>query len=233
MTLRVSEVYASYQGEGPNTGRPTVFVRFAGCNLKCPGWPCDTPHAIDPQIYRQDQRHMSPTALVIETCEFEIENICLTGGEPFLQKRGPLIEFVAELRRRGKRVECFTNGTMSWGSLTSHMSNFIMDWKLPGSGEYPDEEVVLNNFHTMGEYDAIKFTVAHLDDLERAEDIYKRFIVTKRNQGKVVPIIYCGVVFGAELSEAALALEMLRRKLPWMLNVQVHKYIWDPNRRGV
>jgi 7-carboxy-7-deazaguanine synthase len=227
--LRVSEVYPSYQGEGPNTGRPTVFVRFAGCNLKCPGWPCDTPHAIEPKIFQKEQQVMLPEALVVEASKYGIDNICLTGGEPFLQKRPDLIAFVSELRRRGKRVECFTNGTINWGSLVDHIHHFIMDWKLPGSGEFPDEQSVLNNFATLGENDAVKFTVKDFDDLARAEAIFHRYIGSNK-QGVQV---YCGVVFGAELTEAALANEMLQRKLPWSLNVQVHKYIWTPDERGV
>jgi 7-carboxy-7-deazaguanine synthase len=226
-SLRVSEVYPSYQGEGPNTGKPTVFVRFAGCNLKCPGWPCDTPHAIEPKIFTKEQKIMSPEELVIEVCRHGIENICLTGGEPFLQNRGALIAFVSELRRRGLRIECFTNGTINWGSLVDHIHHFIMDWKLPGSGEYPDEQSVLNNFNTLGENDAVKFTVKHLEDLHRAVEIWNRYVVKRSVQ------VYCGVVFGAELTERALAEHMLHRLLPWSLNVQVHKYIWPSDERGV
>src|SRR5690348_12888833 len=112
--LRLSETYTSFQGEGPNTGMRTQFVRFAGCNFKCPGWACDTPHAIDPKIFTKEQRPYEPQELADYVLGFRTQHICLTGGEPFLQNQTELNDFVVALVREGCTVEVFTNGSLKW-----------------------------------------------------------------------------------------------------------------------
>ena len=90
--LRVSEMYCSIQGEGTNMGTPTMFLRFAGCNMRCPGWPCDTPHAIEPSIWLKESEKFEIQGLVDRiqaTTGVGVKNICWTGGEPFIQ---PLAE---------------------------------------------------------------------------------------------------------------------------------------------
>lgn len=228
--LRVSEVYASYQGEGPNTGKPTVFVRFAGCNFTCAGWACDTPHAIDPKIYRKEQRVVTAMDLAWEVHALGIKNVCMTGGEPFLQQRGPLFDFTYILQSEGHTIEAFTNGSRPWNAvgkpITDHVDNFIMDWKLPGSGEFPDETNILQNLSLMSQNDAVKFTIKDDADYERARYIYDRYLGNGR-------VVFCGVVWDGEVTTERLAERMLRDKLPWHLNVQVHKYIWNADKRGV
>ena len=111
--LRTVEIYHSYQGEGPQTGKPTTFVRFAGCNLKCPAWPCDTQHAIDPKLFRDKQTFWKDTpSLIDEILSFKCENVCLTGGEVFLQPQVELTHLVMHLKGEGAFVECFTHGTL-------------------------------------------------------------------------------------------------------------------------
>src|SRR3954453_605533 len=100
MALRLLEPYPSTQGEGPNVGKLTQFVRFAGCNLKCPGWPCDTPFSIDPAQYRNEMQLVTARTLARSVfAEFTAtgaENICLTGGEPTLQPQGELYVFLSD-----------------------------------------------------------------------------------------------------------------------------------------
>ena len=225
--LRVSEVYPSFQGEGPNTGKPTVFIRFAGCNLKCPGWPCDTPQAIDPKIYTKEQVHYTAIDLIAKAREFEVDNYCLTGGEVFLQSTQDLESLVTGLRRIHTTVEVFTNGTRPISTRVRNLvDNFILDWKLPGSGEYPfrgaDQGNLIGNLHDLREYDAIKFTVKDRADYEEA--------VKRWSSLHFDGVVYCGVVWGA-LSESRLAEWMLEDKLPWRLNVQLHKYVFGAETR--
>lgn len=238
MTLRVVEIYPSFQGEGPNTGKPTVFIRFAGCNLKCPGWPCDTQHAIDPKIFTKEQKPYTPAALVAEAAYMGPSNFCLTGGEVFLQPIEDLECLVAELQKIhtpvGSRptVEIFTNGTLPISrSVIDKVTTFILDWKLPGSGEdiggawSPDSNLWTNIKH-LGPKDAIKFTIKDRRDFDKARDRYD-FLLS------VIPfggVVYCGPVWGA-LEAAELAEWMLEAKLPWNLNIQSHKYIWHPDAR--
>jgi len=237
--LRVLEVYASFQGEGPNTGKPTVFVRFAGCNLKCPLWPCDTQHAIDPKQYRKEQMFVTADTLYREAAAFDIRNICVTGGEPFLQDGPSLAMFVNLLRMGSHTVEVFTNGTLERsqqaGETFRGFTTFVVDWKLPGSGEHKEPLDV--NWKNLNNQSAIKFTIRTVADFKRAVSIWNEkihpFYTANGIRHASAPVVYCGVVWGGELNTEQLAQLILNAKLPWRLNVQVHKFIWDPNERGV
>jgi 7-carboxy-7-deazaguanine synthase len=232
--LRVIEVYGSYQGEGPNTSRPTVFVRFAGCNFKCPLWPCDTQHAIDPKLFKDTQQFVEPDELAHQVLALGITNICLTGGEVFLQQADALRSFVSYLHHADREVECFTNGSLEWDEETSLMiDNFILDWKLPGSGEsdaYVANEDFDGNFSQLNALDAVKFTIADREDYEVAKDRYRATIevISRINR----PQVYAGVVWG-KLETEELCRWMMEDELDWKLNVQVHKFIWHPDKIGV
>lgn len=233
MTLRLVERYISYQGEGPNTGRPTMFVRFAGCNFKCPGWPCDTQHAIDPKIFGKTQRMLTPGELVEMIVEDKVRNICLTGGEPFLQNHEDVRALCTELKKVTRNIEVFTNGSLVWPEhIGDLIDNFIVDWKLPGSGEYPDDEILLENIKTLGPYDAIKFTISNREDFDRALHNYDQVIMPISPNPYERPRVWCGPVWGA-LTPAKLARWMLNAEVDWHLNIQSHKYIWDPDTIGV
>src|SRR3954453_11653509 len=113
--MRLSEVYLSVQGEGPRVGLPTVFVRFAGCNLRCEGWACDTPFAIYPEMYRQDSVLLDPGDIadrILQVANPGTASICFTGGEPYLQNHDALFELVKILSQHYDQFEVFTNGTI-------------------------------------------------------------------------------------------------------------------------
>lgn len=231
--LRVVETYASYQGEGPNTSKPTVFVRFAGCNFKCPSWPCDTQHAIDPTIFAKLQSSYSPVALADHVLSFKTDNVCLTGGEVFLQNKTDLREFINALKTSNENcsVEIFTNGSLSWGEdIPLMVDTFIVDWKLPGSGEdYTFTwQVFQENLEHLNQLDAIKFTIKDRADYEEAKSRYENDIKGTDDE----PLVYAGVVWGAMETEE-LCRWMQEDMLPWRLNVQVHKFVWDPDKIGV
>lgn len=231
--LRVVETYFSYQGEGPNTTRPTVFVRFAGCNFKCPGWPCDTQHAIDPKQFTKLQKFWDPVKLADHVLTFETDNICLTGGEVFLQNQEDLKAFVAALKstRETIEVECFTNGSLKWDEdLALMIDTFILDWKLPGSGEeYEPTTTFESNFQQLNHLDAVKFTIKDHLDFREAVRRYEAHIKGIEDE----PTVYAGVVWGGPLATEQLCNMMREQNLPWNLNVQVHKYIWHPDTIGV
>jgi 7-carboxy-7-deazaguanine synthase len=235
MTLRLLELYTSYQGEGPNTGKPTIFVRFAGCNLKCPGWPCDTQHAIDPALFKDEQEIVPASELanrILNTSPI-IHNVCLTGGEPFLQNRASMTMLLNHLKELRYNVEVFTNGQIEWPSYAVDLiDTFIMDWKLPGSREFgKNDNVQLINFKRMSEKDAVKFTIADVDDFLVAKSLWFDNIRNRLPHEK--PMVYAGVVWDGELTTEELCSYMQEHKLPWYLNVQVHKFIWPSDARGV
>jgi 7-carboxy-7-deazaguanine synthase len=232
--MRVSEIYLSVQGEGPRVGSPTVFVRFGGCNLRCPLWPCDTQHAIDPK-YRNEWQQMVPER-VFEEIERTASgqqwyNVCFTGGEPFLQPDHELDQLINLLVHDGQgvmNVECFSNGTLPYTALAREQICFIMDWKLPGSGEADTgTEERISNFGGLSWKDAVKFTIADRDDYEQAKRVYYAY-----KDVNDMPTWFYGVVWG-KLDNAELVKWVLEDGLPWRHNMQVHNMIWDRTQRGI
>lgn len=230
--LRLIERYNSFQGEGPNTGMPTMFVRFAGCNFKCAGWACDTQHAIDPKLFTSTQRFIEPSELAENILADEgIRNICLTGGEPFLQPQGQLVDLMRFLHEGGRTIEVFTNGSLEWPTEAFDLvDNFILDWKLPGSGEFPDDKNLLDNIRQLAEDDAIKFTIKDRTDFDRALFNYNEILLPIPEENR--PVVWCGPVWDC-LTPEKLSRWMLAARVPWHLNVQVHKYVFGANTIGV
>lgn len=234
MTLRVSEVYASVQGEGPRTGQTTVFVRFGGCNLRCPGWPCDTQHAIDPK-YRKEWVRYEPETLVdviVQIAQMAGAHlITLTGGEPFLQKHEDLEKVVAELTHLGFQCEAFTNGTIIYPDWAVEEVMMIVDYKLPGSGEFHSlDEIRRRNLVKLDQspiWHAVKFVCKNETDIKAAHVLYDELPEFHESL-----YWYYGKVWDGEITDAELAEYVMKNKLPWRLNVQLHNYIWDPQERG-
>lgn len=225
--MRLSEIYVSSQGEGPRVGVPTTFVRFAGCNLRCPGWPCDTPYAIDPAVYRNEWTTFT-VQQVMEKIDPSVQNVCLTGGEPFLQPAVSMQGLILDLYDRGHTIEAFTNGTVPWPERTERWCSFIMDWKLPGSGEKFDSNARIDNLGRMGDGDAVKFTLKDEEDFYAAIDIYNDYVVDLTQ----VEVFVGRVWESKELTDAAIVQLVQANNLSWRLNVQLHKYIWPPEARG-
>lgn len=230
--LRLIERYNSFQGEGPNTGLPTMFVRFAGCNFKCAGWACDTQHAIDPKLFTKTQRLLDPYELAESILAEPVTNICLTGGEPFLQNHDDLITLMRLLNDAGRTIEVFTNGSLAWPiDVFDLVNNFILDWKLPGSGEFPDDGILLENVKQLGPDDAVKFTVKDRADFDRALLNYEE-LKKLHPEHDVRPVVWCGSVWDC-LTTEKLAKWILNAEVLWYLNVQIHKHIWGADTIGV
>lgn len=238
--MRVSEVYLSVQGEGPNVGAPTIFVRFGGCNLRCPLWPCDTQHAIDP-VFRKEWLPHTVDELFerIESVRGgrDLVNVCFTGGEPFLQNQDQLMRLYDKLYEAVGygTIEAFSNGALRYPDwvLDKNTIHVVMDWKLGGSGEAESGAAVrVRNFVRMTQNAAswlsVKFTIASRDDYLQAKAIYDRYIM----EADHLPEVFAGVVWG-KLTNEQLVEWMLEDGLWWKLNVQVHNHIWDRSRRGI
>lgn len=230
MSLRLSELYTSIQCEGPNVGRLTQFVRFAGCNMRCPGWPCDTQHAIDPAIFLKPGN--SQKLLAKELYEMVqangVRGICLTGGEPFLQRSGELQEFVEMCCNAGMQVECFSNGSFVYPDWALRNIQFIMDWKLEGSGEGTTNlHERMQNALALKRSDNIKFVVKDTHDLEEAATEF----IHLSGRG-VIAQFWVGSAWDT-IDVDSLIDFTVENRLPWKINVQIHKLLWDENMRGV
>lgn len=228
--IRVSEIYASVQGEGPRTGMGTLFLRFGGCNLRCPGWPCDTLFAVLPE-FRDDWDRRSAGAVlkdVLRRCkEANIANVCLTGGEPFLQNHEALRHIVEGLLDEDIQVEAFSNGQIKYPDWAFELVNFVMDWKLSGSGN-PATSLTEENIKKLKPTDAIKFVVKDQEDFQEAMTVWSCL------EEEIKAQWWAGVVWdNGNLSEAELVYLIQAEELPWNLNVQTHKYLWPAEARGV
>lgn len=236
--MRISEIYRSVQGEGPRVGEPTIFVRAAGCNLRCPGWPCDTPHAIDPQRFRQTWELLThyEVASRVHQAGKPYHNVCFTGGEPFLQNEHELKDIIDLLRTSGyTNFEVFTNGTLPFPEWTSEFLYVIMDWKLEGSGEEVIIPERVDNARKLGAEDAIKFTIRDNNDFASAMGVYelmiRKFDEDEKDEWNR-PTFYYGPVWGT-ITPAQLVEHVQKYDLPWTLNLQTHNMIWDRSKRGI
>jgi len=232
--LRLVENYVSTQGEGPRTGLPTHFVRFGGCNMECLGWPCDTPHAVKPELYMAEggSYKRTPRELLDDSIKLRDEtganNICLTGGEPFLQPNSKLEDYIILLKSSGFIIEAFSNGSFIYSQMALGNVQFMMDWKLDGSGEGATKlENRKINALKLKAGSGIKFVCKDETDFNQAIEVWKDL------KDKVDP----GVRFWAGSAWAVFPERdvvdlILKNKLPWSLNVQVHNFVWPVNERG-
>lgn len=226
--LRLSEHYVSAQGEGPRTGALTQFVRFASCNMRCPGWPCDTQHAIDPAIWRVDSEKVNAFELYGRIVKEQAPNICLTGGEPFIQPLPELKELCDMLIVEGFTIECFSNGSVVYPDWALENIAFIMDWKLPGSGEATSFVANrIENALALRRKDCIKFVAKDEADLIVARNTFHELMLRGCKAQ-----FWVGAVWGTIGSDEIV--EFIKTQdLNWKLNVQVHKFIWHPEERKV
>lgn len=218
--LPVVEKFISINGEGAHAGELAVFIRFRSCNLSCSY--CDTCWA---NTENAPAEYESVEELAAWVAETEVRNVTLTGGEPLLQKEcGALAEL---LIKNGCRVEIETNGSISLERLASaeYRPIFTMDYKLPSSGM--EEFMCIDNFRLLGCHDTVKFVSGSIADLEKAAELIDKYRLTQRCH------VYISPVFG-EIDPVDIVEFMEEHKMNGVrLQLQLHKFIWEPTRRGV
>lgn len=227
--LRLTELYPSIQGEGPRVGVPTTFVRFGGCNMRCPGWPCDTPHAIFPEQWKNDPV-VEPTELAERLKRMPGNNVCVTGGEPTMQPADALETFARYVLDMGFTIDVFTNASVKtlpiW--MRDDRVSIVLDWKLPGSGEAQRGlDTRLRNALNLGVKDNVKFVVTNDEDFLQAIRVWNDLV-----SGSCKATFWAGVAWGW-YRESRLVEKVLQEDLPWKINVQVHKYVWPGVERGI
>ena len=211
--LLVHEIYRSLQGESTFAGLPCVFVRTAVCDMRC-GY-CDTPHA-----FAQGER-MARAAVRERVLAFDTPLVEVTGGEPLLQP--DVLPLMAELCDAGKTVLVETSGAHDVGGIDPRV-HVIMDLKCPDSGECGRNR--WENLDALKPTDQIKFVVASRRDWEWAERAVREHRLDERFE------VLVGGVFGAIPLDELAAL-VLASGLNVRMQLQMHKYIWDPKARGV
>lgn len=226
--MHLIEIYQSVQGESSFAGRPCIFVRLAGCNLRCK-W-CDSEYTFsggqpwtDDAIMAEIEA-MAPVRLV----EF-------TGGEPMLQAR-QLLPFMDRLLAAGYELMIETSGERPLVDVPPAVHK-IVDVKCPGSGE--NGSFLLANLEALTPRDEVKFVLSDRADYEFARE----FIATHKLQERVGEILLSPTFSKTptpERSTANATLDprlvvewMLADGLPARLSLQIHKYIWEPLKKGV
>jgi 7-carboxy-7-deazaguanine synthase len=213
MSLRVNEIFYSIQGESTYAGRPCVFVRLTACNLRC-RW-CDTEYAF------YEGETLTVEQVLEQVRAYKCPLVEITGGEPLLQEGvHPLID---RLLAEGYEVLIETGGSLDVGGLDPRVVK-ILDLKAPGSGM--EHRNNLDNLRYVDRKDQIKFVVADRRDYEWAKRMMAEHALAEKVQVLFSP------VFG-ELHPRELAEWMLADRLPARLQIQLHKYLWDPDQRGV
>ena len=214
--LRVSEIFLSIQGEGLYMGAPTVFIRLAGCNLRC-SW-CDTRYAWEPEAGRE----MSVKEAVKEAVEMgalDVGRVCVTGGEPLMQRDA--YSLVSRLLDMGLWVVLETNGTFPVAALPCEERLTVsMDVKCPSSGMH--HKAVLDYIEDLGPTDQLKFVIADEGDYDFAVEV-----LSKHNPG--CPVVFTPV---GGVDMRWLAERILGDRLPVRVLPQLHKIIWPGEERG-
>lgn len=212
--LTINEIFHSIQGESTYAGRPCVFVRLTACDLRCT-W-CDTPYAFT------EGRKRSIEDVIAEVARYGCPLVEITGGEPLLQEDvyALMDGFVA----RGATVLIETGGHRSTVRVPPEVVT-ILDVKCPGSGE--SHRMDLANIERLRPQDEVKFVIRDRADFEYAREMVARHQLVDRARA-----IHFSPVHGV-LDPRPLAEWILADGVPARLQVQLHKYIWSPETRGV
>ncbi len=215
--LNISEIFYSIQGEGTRAGLPCVFIRLQGCNLRC-SW-CDTPYALE---INQEEKPMTFAEIISAVEQYNCNFIEFTGGEPLQQTA--VVDLINYFANMGKIVAIETNGYHSFSDI-DHRVIKIMDIKCPGSKMQKFNN--FNNLKFLTNNDEIKFVVIDKSDFDYALEI-----VTKYKLEEIVDTILFSPVFG-KCQPVDLANWILSTRKNYRMQLQMHKFIWHPDTRGV
>ena len=222
------EIYKSVQGESSFAGRPCIFVRLAGCNLRC-SW-CDSEYTFTGGY------KLSENEVVEEIAKLApVKLIEFTGGEPLLQER-ELVPLMERLLRDGYELMIETSGERPVENVPKSVHK-IIDVKCPGSGEAG--RFRMTNLASLTERDEVKFVITNRDDYEYARDFIRNNALEGRAGGILLSPAFSKTpspertTQNCLLDPRELVEWMLADGLDARLSLQIHKYIWEPQKKGV
>lgn len=211
--LRINEIFHSIQGESTYAGLPCVFVRLTYCNLRCTY--CDTEYA----FFEGDW--CSFNDIISEVKKYNCKLVEITGGEPLLQEN--VLPLMSRLCDEGFNVLIETGGHMSIEDIDKRVKR-IMDIKCPSSGE--SAKMYWPNMDQLNKNDQVKFVIENSEDYQFTKDI-----IAKYNLNEICTVLV-SPVFG-KINPQELAEWILKDNLPVRMQLQMHKFIWEPETRGV
>ncbi len=211
--IKINEIFHSIQGETSYVGYPTVFVRTTACNLRCTY--CDTKYSY------YDGELLSQEDIITKIQSFGAQYVCLTGGEPLLQKE--IFPLMSQLCDLGFIVSLETSGSKSIAPVDSRVKT-ILDVKTPDSGAA--DSFLLENLQHLQKHTEFKFVICSEKDFDWSENFCRQHDLLKN-----FTVLY-SPSYG-QVSERWLAEKILKKNSTARLQLQLHKYIWSPETRGV
>lgn len=235
-TIKIINIFKSIDGEAYHAGRPTIFIRTFGCNLRC-AYPCDTKESWDmatfDRLYGRPLFEMTPEAAfaAMKRLDADIKHATITGGEPLLPENIPWMQdFTAMLVNDGYDVDFETNGAVSLGDMAEWRDRkcfgkhvrFIMDWKCPSSGML--QKMIPANLALLGPQDIVKCVVAD-DDFDEVDNV-------RAYLDHSIPI-YVSPCFGRVTMNKIPEFVIARPNANFVCQLQQHKYYWDATTKDV
>ena len=208
--LRITEIFASVQGESSRVGLPTVFVRLTGCPLRCT-W-CDTAYAFTGGSTR------TLDDILAEVARHGLRHVCVTGGEPLAQKG--CLALLGALCEAGYDVSLETSGALDIAEVDARVAR-IVDLKAPGSGEVDKNRY--DNIPLLRASDEVKIVLADAADYDWARAQIATHGLDRRCSVLLSPV--AGALDPAELAEW-----VVRDRLPVRFQLQLHKILWNDAR---
>ena len=211
--MKINEIFKSIQGETSYAGLPCTFVRITGCNLRCSY--CDTTYAYE------EGREMSVGSIIDKVTKFKSKLVCVTGGEPLSNKDVPLL--IKELLNKDFTVIVETNGSYDIRALPQEAIK-IMDIKCPDSNM--NHLMCWQNIDYLTKSDEVKFILSSRKDYEWTKEL-----IYKYNLSEITKVLI-GTAF-CILSPRLVVQWILEDNLDVRFQLQLQKYIWEPQSRGV
>ena len=212
--LKVNEIYYSVQGESTAAGLPCVFIRLTYCNLRCTY--CDTEYAF------YDGKDRSVQQVIDEVKKYNCKLVEITGGEPLVQM-DECLDLMKQLCDEGFEVLIETSGGLRIKDIDSRVK-VIMDLKCPSSGM--EKKNLYENINCLKPTDELKFVIGSREDYDWTKEIISKYSLDKKCE------ILFSVVFG-KLKPVQLVNWILEDKLNVRFQLQMHKFIWHPETKGV
>ncbi|RLF47396.1 MAG: hypothetical protein DRN29_02575 [Thermoplasmata archaeon] len=205
----VNEIFYSVQGEGVDTGLPTIFIRLTGCNLRCSY--CDTKYA----YYEGEE--LEAENILKRIKEWKCRRICITGGEPLLQEN--VYDLIDLLLKEKYEISVETNGSIDISKLVGRNVIIKMDIKLPSSGMH--DKMKMDNINLLRSHDELKFVIENREDYDYAKKLIEKYRPS------------CHIIMQPvwkKMEASKLAEWILEDGIDARLSVQLHKILWGEKR---
>ena len=213
MSLKVNEIYYSIQGESTHVGRPCIFIRLTYCNLRCTY--CDTEYAF------YEGKDIEIPEIMAKIKQWNCNLVEVTGGEPLFQDE--CIDLLNELTTQNYEVLLETGGSLSISDVPIEIVR-IVDFKCPSSGM--EKKNLWSIVNDLQPHDEVKFVIGDREDFDWAKEMLNKYSLNEK----------CSILFSPTFGkiDPSLIVEwILEGDIPVRMQLQMHKLIWESERKGV